>query len=178
MANTPDQCNATVRLPWTRAQKPAPAKERVHPRFSGFAEDPPDLYEFLTSEGEHICLHEMDCVSFHFNPMSRRLDLAFEIIGASTVMRYPLTVTLSFDETQFLQWHDDPSDLSTLAASREPTRIRGQVSDLSYNKDGSFSLQLFDLDLSYEAVSVTCLVRPGLWELEPVPRSNGGADAD
>lgn len=118
----------------------------------------------------------MDCVSVHFNPMSRRLDLAFET--SSAYVRYPLTVTLSFDEAQFLEWHDDPSDLSTLNASGEPTRIRGQVTDLSYNDNGTFSLQLFDLDLTYEAVSVTCRVRTGLWELEPIPRSSGEAGAE
>ena len=52
-----------------------PAKDRPQATFSGFAEPISELYEFRTNEGEHIYLHEMDCVSIHFNPMSRRLVL-------------------------------------------------------------------------------------------------------
>ena len=57
--------------------------------FSGFAEPAPYLYEFWTSEGQHVYLHDMECVSIQFAPMSRQLDLTFERIE-SELTDHPL----------------------------------------------------------------------------------------
>ena len=143
-------------------------KDRPPVTFSGFAEPVPYLYEFRTSEGERIYLHEMDCPSIHFNPMSRRLVLAFECIASET-MHYPLTLSLTFEEAQIVEWSDDASDPATLTASGAPERIRGQVSDLSYNENGTFSLELLHDSVTFEAASVMCQILPGTSSPDPVP---------
>ena len=135
-------------------------KDRPPVTFSGFAEPVPYLYEFRTSEGEHIYLHEMDCVSIHLNPMSRRLVLTFECI-ASEEMNHPVTLVLRFEEAEILQWCDDPATPAQLIESGSPSRIRGQVSDLTHFDNETFAVQLLDVTVTFIASSVACHARPG-----------------
>lgn len=137
-----------------------PASPRRPPAtYSGFDEAVPNLYEFRTSDGYCVYLHEMDCVGISFEPISRRLALTFECV-ASDLMD-PLTLVLTFDETRISEWRDVRTDEATLvnAGSR---RVRGQVSDLGQLGDADFGLQLLDVYVSFEARSVRCNVVPGV----------------
>ncbi len=126
--------------------------------FSGFAEPAPYLYEFWTSEGQHVYLHDMECVSIQFAPMSRQLDLTFERIE-SELTDHPLSLTLSFQEARVCQWHDDATDDGLLSAAPSPERVRGQVTELIQREGAAFSLLLLDVGVEFEARSVR-LQRP------------------
>ena len=147
-----------MRLRRNEPQTPTATTRRPPATYSGFAEPVPNLYEFQTSDGHYVYLHEMDCVGIFFEPTRRRLDLSFECI-TSDVMD-PLTLVLTFDETRILEWRDDVSDEATLANAGSP-RIRGQVSDLGQLGEGHFDLHLLDVYLNFEARSVRCKVVPG-----------------
>jgi len=118
-----------MRLPWNRADAARFNREHQRLRFSGFAEPVPDLYEFRTSDGHYIFLHEMACVSIQFSPVSRDLGLTFECV-ASDLMDHPLTATLTFGDAEITQWVDDVADPSMFNSSGKPTRLRGQVGGL------------------------------------------------
>lgn len=144
-----------------RAQTPAAAPDFRPTTFNGFTEPVPYLYEFRTSEGQYIYLHEMDCVNIQYAPMSRRLELVFECTS-SELMDHPLTLTLNFDEAKVHQWLDDATDETTLTSTADPQRVRGQVTDLAQVGEAAFSLRLLDVRVDFEARSVACNVRPGL----------------
>lgn len=150
-----------MRLGRNRAQTPATAARFRPATFKGFTEPVPYLYEFRTSEGQYISLHEMDCVNIQFAPMSRRLELVFEC-ASSEVMEHPLTLTLNFDEAKVHQWLDDATDDTALTSAANAERVRGQVTDLVQVGEAAFSLRLLDVRLDFEARSVACTVRPGL----------------
>lgn len=150
-----------MRLGRNRARTPAAAPDLRPATFHGFAEPVPYLYEFRTSAGQYIYLHEMDCVNIQFAPMSRRLELVFEC-ASSEVMEHPLTLTLNFDEAKVHQWLDDATDDTALTSAANAERVRGQVTDLVQVGEAAFSLRLLDVRLDFEARSVACTVRPGL----------------
>ena len=140
-----------------RKRAPIPAEHGPRPvTFSGFAELVPYLYEFRTSGGQDIYLHDMDCVGIKFTPSSRRLDLRFHC-PAAVLAPHPLTLTLTFDEAKIYQWLDD----AVTESEPTPAEVRGQVRDLSQDVGNVFSLQLLDVYLIFEASSVTCIVEPG-----------------
>lgn len=140
-----------------RKRASTPAEPGPRPvTFNGFAELVPYLYEFRTSGGQDIYLHDMDCVGIKFTPSSRRLDLGFHC-PAAVLAPHPLSLTLSFDDTKIYQWVDD----TVTESEPTPTEVRGQVSDLSQDVGNVFSLILLDVYLIFEASSVTCTVEPG-----------------
>ena len=157
----------TMRFRWGRAlgtagqaQETAPIRTYPPPTFHGFAQPVPNLWEFWTSDGHYIYLKEMACVSIHFNPMSRLLELTFECI-ASEEMNHPVTLVLRFEEAEILQWCDDPATPAQLIESGSPSRIRGQVSDLTHFDNETFAVQLLDVTVTFIASSVACHARPG-----------------
>ena len=64
-----------MRLRRQAAQTPTAAPARPSFTHIGFAaETVPNLYEFRTSDGYYVYLHEMDCVGIHFEPTEPATD--------------------------------------------------------------------------------------------------------
>jgi hypothetical protein len=49
---------------------------RPKPTFIGFAEGDTDLYEFHTSSGEYVYVHDMECIGIDFRPLTAGGQLA------------------------------------------------------------------------------------------------------
>lgn len=126
---------------------------RPKPKFIGFAEGDTDLYEFHTSSGEYVYVHDMECIGIDFRPLTRQLLLTLENSSSDLMAR--LALVLTFEGAEVYQWEIRGEGDAT---GTEQARDRGQVSDLSMIGPASFSISLLELAVSFHATSVTCEV--------------------
>lgn len=135
--------------------------DRPAPIYVGFADG--GVYEFTTTAGQYVYLHEAECVDMRYRPLARQLELTFECIESELMAQS--TVILTFDDAEIFQWETAFKESGT--ADPAP-RVRGQVGDLSLLQEGphasnsgsSFHLRLFEVAVSFFASKATCNVQP------------------
>lgn len=136
---------------------------RPSPRYFGFDDPDPDLYEFRTDTGVYVYLHELECIGIEYGPLTRTLKITFD--GGPTDLVPAMTVALAFTDAEVFQWRSTSEPLDQAVVDTNP-RVRGQVGAFDSMREGpksphrgvSFHLSLSEVELAFFASTVRCEV--------------------
>lgn len=109
------------------------------------------LYQFETTDGTCVTLHDLDCAGIDVRPLERTVTLSFtDDSGPAPVL------TMRFEGARILSWRSEPSPA--------PADHAGQVRDLAWDNGQEFELHLIDDVVAFTATRLTVTARrlPGL----------------
>lgn len=116
-----------------------------------------DLYEFRTTPGAHVYLHDTDLRRVTIDVGAPgRLQLTFEYDPEWVPAELALTPIIHFDfqDATILEWEVDPD------TAGDPAAPQGQVSHFDWDGQDGFSLQTYGQSLAFTAGLVSVYVLP------------------
>ena len=116
------------------------------------------LYEFWTTGGMPVYLHDTTLISMELRPRDRKFVVRFEYSAPQwtppAASQTPIVV-MEFGEVTLLEWIQESG-----GGQDTPADINGQVSDFAHVSPNLFQLTTYQSDISFTAASLTVTLRP------------------
>jgi hypothetical protein len=150
--------NGAVQMNWWRRTTRTDAEQscavvgEVSPTLVGFADENPYLYEFDTSSGEHIFLHDTECTVIKYQPVEQRLTICFDFGDTEFAEGSPTNARVVFTMDGVLDFECFYS-----VVDGDYPAARGQVCDFVC-RDSRLELSLMDLQVFFTASRIECSV--------------------
>lgn len=117
------------------------------------------LYEFWTTEGVPVRLHDATLISIEVRPVDRKLVVRFDYDDPQWIppeaVEAPV-IMMEFEDATVSEWIQDSTDVDDDA----PAEVNGQVSDFAHFNGNEFLLTTYQSEIQFTAAKLTVRLRP------------------